>query len=217
MYCGYIGGGLDDYGNGIAVDSAGNAYVAGYTASNQSSFPVSVGPDLTFNWGGYDAYVAKITYWNVWAPRYAAGTLTGMGADEAAVDFGSTGIYLYDNGIWTQISSANPESLVAADVDGDSVDEILADLGSAGLWLWNAGAWGQLSGVNVEGMAAGDVDADGADEVVGDFGTVGMWLYNGGSWSQLSGVNADFIACANLDGSGGEEIVGDFGLTGLWI
>lgn len=62
VYCGYIGGGEYDQAYGIAVDAAGNAYVAGWTESNQSSsfpFPVAVGPDLTFN-GGSDAFVAKV-------------------------------------------------------------------------------------------------------------------------------------------------------------
>jgi len=215
-FCGYVGGAAEDRCTEIALDQAGNIYIAGTTYSTETSFPVAVGPDLTAN-GGSDAFVAKIVEEPIWKPKHAVGDFDGDGADEAAVDFGATGIYLYDGGAWTQISSANPESLLAAQVDADPADEILADLGSSGLWLWNAGAWGQLSGVNVEGMATGDVDADGADEVVGDFGAVGMWLYNGGSWSQLSGVNADFIDCANLDGTGGEEIVGDFGATGLWI
>ncbi len=58
-YCGYIGGIGHDNGYGIAVDAAGNAYVTGDTGSNQSSFPVTVGPDLTLN--GYDdAFVAKV-------------------------------------------------------------------------------------------------------------------------------------------------------------
>jgi hypothetical protein len=216
VYCGYIGGSGFDYGEGIALDGAGNPYVAGWTDSSQSTFPANIGPDLTHN-GGYDAFVAKVFEEPIWKPRHAVGDFDGDGTDEAAVDFGTAGVHLYDSGAWTQLSAANPESLVAADVDGDNVDELLADLGPTGLWLWNAGAWSQLSGVNPEGIAAGDVDADGADEVVGDFGIVGMWLYNGGTWSQLSGLNADYIDCANLDGSGGEEVVGDFGATGLWV
>ena len=59
-YCGYIGGGADDRGNGIAVDSSGNAYITGQTRSAESNFfPVVVGPDLTHN-GGNDAFVAKV-------------------------------------------------------------------------------------------------------------------------------------------------------------
>ena len=58
-YAGYIGGAARDRGNGIAVDSAGNAYVIGRTASSEATFPVTAGPDLTFN-GGIDAFVAKI-------------------------------------------------------------------------------------------------------------------------------------------------------------
>ena len=59
-YAGYIGGSGEDSGWGIAVDGAGNAYVTGDTRSSQASFPVTVGPDLTFNGGRDDAFVAKI-------------------------------------------------------------------------------------------------------------------------------------------------------------
>jgi predicted metal-dependent phosphoesterase TrpH len=63
VYCGYIGGSGDDTGNGIAVDSAGNAYVTGNTTSTEADFPVTGGPDLTYNGNGYgygDAFVAKV-------------------------------------------------------------------------------------------------------------------------------------------------------------
>jgi hypothetical protein len=58
-YAGYIGGASDDYGEGIAVDALGRAYVTGYTHSDQDSFPVKIGPDLTFN-GGFDVFVARV-------------------------------------------------------------------------------------------------------------------------------------------------------------
>ncbi len=60
VYCGYIGGGDYDEGYGIAVDSSGNAYVTGVTSSTEATFPVTVGPGLTFGGGTYDAFVAKV-------------------------------------------------------------------------------------------------------------------------------------------------------------
>ena len=60
VYAGYIGGSGEDHGNGIAVDSTGNAYVIGETSSTEATFPVAVGPDLTHNGGLRDAFVAKI-------------------------------------------------------------------------------------------------------------------------------------------------------------
>jgi Beta-propeller repeat len=60
LYCGYIGGSDDDIGEGISLDSKGNAYVTGVTSSNQLTFPVKGGPDLSYNGGGEDAFVAKV-------------------------------------------------------------------------------------------------------------------------------------------------------------
>lgn len=58
-YCGYVGGSSGEIGQAIALDAAGSAYLTGYTTSSQRSFPVTRGPDLTFN-GIYDAYVVKV-------------------------------------------------------------------------------------------------------------------------------------------------------------
>jgi hypothetical protein len=64
VYAGFIGGSTggvsagEDYGYGVAVDVAGNAYVTGVTYS--SDFPVTLGAyDVSYNGGG-DAFVAKV-------------------------------------------------------------------------------------------------------------------------------------------------------------
>lgn len=59
-FCGYIGGSLYDSVFGVAVDTAGNFLVVGSTSSSQQTFPVKQGPDLTFNGGTYDGFVAMI-------------------------------------------------------------------------------------------------------------------------------------------------------------
>jgi hypothetical protein len=60
VYAGYIGGNQEESGMGIAVDSLGAAYVGGFTSSTQQTFPVLVGPDLTYNGGAADGFVAKV-------------------------------------------------------------------------------------------------------------------------------------------------------------
>ncbi len=57
VYSTYLGGSTSDYGSAIAVDSSGNAYVAGYTGS--SNFPTA--NPLQANLRGYqNAFVAKL-------------------------------------------------------------------------------------------------------------------------------------------------------------
>lgn len=68
-YSGYLGGGLDDQGLGVVVDSNGGAYVAGSTKSPNFPTvdplinPLSTPPYLAMNAlsGPEDAFVAKIT------------------------------------------------------------------------------------------------------------------------------------------------------------
>jgi hypothetical protein len=81
IYCGYIGGIGGDSAYGVAVDSAGNAYVTGQTYSSETSFPVSVGPHLTHN-GGCDAFVAKVISDGT-ALAYC-GYIGGSGEDEGS-------------------------------------------------------------------------------------------------------------------------------------
>ncbi|AGY59189.1 SBBP repeat-containing protein [Gloeobacter kilaueensis] len=81
VYSTYLGGGNTDYGNGIAVDSAGNAYATGYTYS--SNFPTTPGARQTKLGGTTDVFVSKLN---------AAGTAlvysTYLGG--SGTDYGST-------------------------------------------------------------------------------------------------------------------------------
>jgi hypothetical protein len=64
VYSTYLGGGDEDYGHGIAVDSLGSAYITGYTTS--TDFPTTPGAFQTVCNGGIecyplqDAFVAKV-------------------------------------------------------------------------------------------------------------------------------------------------------------
>jgi len=60
VYSGYVGGSGREEVTAVAVDASGNAYFSGTTESNEASFPVTVGPDLTYNGGTFDAFVAKL-------------------------------------------------------------------------------------------------------------------------------------------------------------
>jgi hypothetical protein len=60
-YSGYLGGPGEDWGLGIALDSFGDTYVAGFTSSAAPPpFLVSTGPDASFNGGFGDGFVVKL-------------------------------------------------------------------------------------------------------------------------------------------------------------
>jgi dockerin type I repeat protein/beta-propeller repeat-containing protein len=105
-YCGYIGGNGLDTALGIALDSSGNAYVTGYTTSTQATFPVTVGPDLTYNGGAADAFVTKITDTCAGRPK---GDINSDGVVNTADLF-----YLINF-----IFAGGPAPLCSADVNGD--------------------------------------------------------------------------------------------------
>lgn len=84
-WSGFIGGTQDDIGSWVALDSSGNAYITGYTASTQGNlFPVKTGPYLSHK-GGLDAFVAKIASAgnNIVYCGYVGGTGDDYGAGVA--------------------------------------------------------------------------------------------------------------------------------------
>lgn len=95
----YLGGSEAEYGNALDLDASGNLLVAGQTES--SDFPVTGGAlDTSFNGGGADAYVAKLSAANgsvLWATFLGGSvgyyeTIFGLAArtDASVVVCGST-------------------------------------------------------------------------------------------------------------------------------
>jgi hypothetical protein len=135
-YCGYIGGDSpEDYGLGIAVDSGGSAYVVGETSSAEASFPVTGGPDTSYNGGTSDAFVAKVMANG--AGLVYAGYLGGSGRDRAsgvAVD-GDGNAYV------TGSAGTGFPTTVGPDLtfNGASGDAFVAKVNSAGSGLVYSG------------------------------------------------------------------------------
>jgi uncharacterized repeat protein (TIGR01451 family) len=77
IYASYLGGTGDDRGSGIAVNSAGAAYVTGFTSS--TNFP-TVTPLQIANGGGFDAFVAKL---NPAGSAFLYSTYLGGSANES--------------------------------------------------------------------------------------------------------------------------------------
>ncbi len=130
VYCGYIGGNGNDYGRRIAVDALGSAYVTGRTESDESSFPVRVGPDLTYGAPYADAFIAKVDPTGT-SLEYC-GYIGGSGEDEGhgvAVDGAGRA---YVTGWTNSTSSSFPVKTGPGLVAGGGMDAFIARVGSDG-------------------------------------------------------------------------------------
>ncbi len=184
-----------------------------YTVRVQARCSVDI--NVVSGWSPDSVVTILIQYTE--ADKYAVGDIDGDGLDEAAVDFGTLGVWLWNGGVWGLLTSSNPEHLIAGNLDGNADDEIVGDFGTDGIWAWDSGAWGQLSSQNAELMVSVNIDGDAPEELVVDLGHLGIWLWNGGSWSQLARDNPEYLMAANTDGDAADELVTGLGSLGLWL
>ena len=166
-YAGYIGGNGTEWAADIAIDASGAAYVVGVTTSDESSFPVLNGPDLTYN-GGFDAFVAKVEPYGRWLVY--VGYIGGSGSDRGnGIDVDASGA-AYVIGATNSDESSFPV-LGGPDLthDGGGIingrDAFVTKVQPDGSGLVYAGYIGGSGDDYARGIA---VDASGAAYVVGD-------------------------------------------------
>ncbi|HEX2178133.1 MAG TPA: SBBP repeat-containing protein, partial [Actinomycetota bacterium] len=198
-WSGYIGGYGDDRAHSIAVDSAGAAYLGGMTSSSQLTFPVTVGPDLTYGGGAYDAFVAKVKP-DGSALEYS-GYIGGSGDDQGySVAVDSTGAaYL---GGQTSSSEATFPALGGPELTYDgSYDGFVAKVNPAGTGLSYAGYVGGVAPDGIFGIA---LDSNGAAYVTGaTLSPEGSFPLVGGlDASYAGGILDGFVAKVNAAGTG---------------
>jgi hypothetical protein len=128
LYSTYLGGSDDDFGDGVAVDAAGNAYVTGRTFS--TDFPTSADAFDTTLGGGSDAFVTKLGPSGS-APLLYSTYLGGSGDETGggvAVDGAGNAYVTGDTG-----SADFPTSAGAFDTTlGGSGDAFVTKLGPSG-------------------------------------------------------------------------------------
>jgi hypothetical protein len=210
-YCGYIGGTDLDWGYGIAVDPSGNAYVTGFTKSTEASFPVTVGPDLSFNGGTEDAFVAKVNASGT-ALSYC-GYIGGTGVDRGegiAVDASG---YACVTGYTASTEASFPEIVGPDLTQNGGYDAFVAKVNANGANLVYCGFIGGSYDDYGEGIA---VDILGNAYVTGDVNSteasfpvvVGPDLtYNGSTDAFVAKVNAGgtgLLYCGYIGGNNGE-------------
>lgn len=211
LYAGYIGGNDYDDGKGIALDGTGSAYVTGMTRSSEATFPVAVGPDLTYN-GATDAFIAKVN--PVGTGLAYAGYIGGGDYEEArACAVGSSG-NAYVTGFTRSTESTFP-AVVGPDLtyNGGDYDAFVVKVNSTGALLDYAG---YIGGAGADYGFGTAVDTSGAAYVTGGTDSSQTTFpvmtgpdvtHNGGSDAFVAKVNLSGIAldyCGYVGGSGSD-------------
>jgi hypothetical protein len=226
-YCGYIGGSDNDFAYGVAVDGDGNAYVVGETDSISTTFPVAVGPDLTYNGSG-DAFVAKVTADGTELEYcgYIGGSLWEYGSGIAVDGFG----HAYVTGPTLSDEASFPVTVGPDVTYNGQLDAFVAKVTSDGTGLEYCGYIGGSHDDAGYGIA---VDGSGNAYVVGDTGSISTTFpvavgpdltHNGGRDAFVAKVTTDGMALAYcgyiggsttdsgegiaVDGSGNAYVVG---------
>ncbi|MGH9766058.1 MAG: SBBP repeat-containing protein [Blastocatellia bacterium] len=191
VYSTYLGGSRADFGSSVAIDSAGNVYVTGITAS--TDFPMANALQPAFG-GVSDAYVAKLdpSGARLLFSTYLGGAATD-GATSVAVD-AEGNVYVAGVTNSSDLRTANP---LQSRHGGGLSDGFVAKLNPIGNGLVYAT---YLGGSRVDRIFRLVVDAAGAAYVTGDTDSADFPTANAQQPFYRGGTDA-FVAKINPSGS----------------
>jgi hypothetical protein len=194
-YFTYLGGSSYDYGYGIAVDGAGNAYVTGQTSS--TGLATAGAYQTTYVGGGsYDAFVAKFS--STGSGLVYCTYLGGSGGDYGrgiAVDVSGNAYVTGD----TAGLATTPGAYQTTHGGGNS-DAFVAKLNSTGSGLAYCT---YLGGSGLDYGSGIAVDGSGNAYVTGRTSSSSTGLATPGAYQTARGAHDDaFVAKLNSDGTG---------------
>ena len=191
-----FGGSGYDQGNGIAVDSSGNAYVAGFTAS--SNFPTTTGAFQTAYGGGdYDAFVTKLnaTGTGLVYSTYFGGSGYDQGNGIAVDSAGNA----YVTGFTASSNFPTTTGAFQTAYGGGSSDAFVTKLNATGTGLVYSTYLGGSGGDAGTGIA---VDSSGNAYVTGNTNSSNFPATTGAFQATFGGYNDAFVTKLNATGTG---------------
>ena len=195
IYGTYLGGSDDDYGNGIAPDASGNAYVTGYTFS--AAFPVTAGAFRTTSGGLVVAFAVKL---NATGSGLIYGTYLGGSEDDrgygiAADASGNAYVTGYTDSANLPVTAGAFQTVFG----GGGRDGFVAKLNATGSGL----IYGTfLGGSDVDWGAGIAVDASGNAYVTGRTESANFSVTAGAFQTVFGGIADAFVVKLNATGWG---------------
>jgi len=226
LYATYLGGKSADVGRAIAVNAAGEAYIAGDTAS--PDFPITPGAaqpafggaiaDLLFGTVYGDAFVAKMDaaganlVFSTYLGGKAADVAYGIAVDQAGSAYVAGGTQSANFPVSTGAVQTTYAGGAAVEAGADPAgDAFVARFSSAGARLWST----FLGGTDRDIAEAIAVDPAGNIVVIGNSDSANFprtagalsGCRTGGPWvAQLDGAGAKLLVSTSLSGMGLDEL-----------
>jgi hypothetical protein len=191
IYSTYLGGDAEDRGVGIAVDTSGNAYVAGHT--NSTNFPTTAGAfQPVFAGGPWDAFVTKLD--STGSTLIYSTYLGSMGFDQAfAIAVDDRG-HAYTTG--RTASPYFPTVNAFQGFSGGGFDAFVTKLDPTGCALVYSTYLGGSSGEEADGIA---VDLQGNAYVTGVTDSTNFPTTSGAFQAVHAGGNSQEAFVTKLD------------------